>query len=617
MPRVTEVRKRDSRIVPFDQTKISDAIYKAIRSVGGGDRSLADDLAAAVTLFLEKKFAGEIPHIEDIQDMVETVLRETNHDKIAQAYIEYRKKRTKIREILHVHKTTQQGPEVETGYEQISTPWSKANIVAALVKEADIDVALAEDIASHVEEKIFNSGIRRISTSLIRELVDNELFERGFAAKLKRQAPISFPKYNLEQVLFSVDAKEPYSFAKDPEDIDQLVSRHILRQYSLETIYSAEVSDAIKAGKIFVHRLGEPLRPYRIILSDAHPLTPTDHIPTGLLRLLRSAGEELCIPFPGKEEVLLDLGLLACSGRAITLVASGGQKILPPPEAGSLASCLNYMIYIDPDARFPEALLETAAGYFTRGFKVSFHVGVPPTEGLLPAKVSLNLPQLACRAGRTRLGDIFGEIDQAFSLAVKSLLERKSFTARAAHTSDLPLWELIHQSEESFDLNAATFLVGVFGIVDAAKYITGKELFEDQETFQFAERLLHHLSEKTAQESKGMGIRIVLEETCTPHILAEQTQRDQQMFPELKEIFRGRPGPARYSPGARLPAQAPLDPITRHQYLARLFPYLQIDDIVNCHSELKSEGKDLLISLLEESIPLFSKNREAAPASGF
>ena len=125
-------------------------------------RALADDLAAAVTLFLEKKFAGGIPSIEDIQDMVETVLQETDHTHIATAYVAYRKKRSQIREILQVHKDGGEGPQVEAGSHEATVPWRKARIVAALVKEADLEVSVAEAIASAVEEKVFRSGLRRI-----------------------------------------------------------------------------------------------------------------------------------------------------------------------------------------------------------------------------------------------------------------------------------------------------------------------------------------------------------------------------------------------------------------------------------------------------------------------
>ena len=41
----TLVRKRDGRIVPADEAKIAEAIFKAARAVGGEDRSLAEELA--------------------------------------------------------------------------------------------------------------------------------------------------------------------------------------------------------------------------------------------------------------------------------------------------------------------------------------------------------------------------------------------------------------------------------------------------------------------------------------------------------------------------------------------------------------------------------------------
>ena len=98
MGTIREVRKRDDRVVPFDRAKIADAIDKAISSVGSSNRPLAEELAAAVTHFLEQKFSDCLPGIEEIQDQVETVLMETGHVEIARAYILYRNKRAGMRD---------------------------------------------------------------------------------------------------------------------------------------------------------------------------------------------------------------------------------------------------------------------------------------------------------------------------------------------------------------------------------------------------------------------------------------------------------------------------------------------------------------------------------------
>ena len=93
------VKKRDGRIVPFDKEKIAEAIFKAAQSVGGENKYLAEDLAEAVALYLEKNFQSKTPSVEEIQDIVERVLIKTGHAKTAKAYILYRQKRANIRKV--------------------------------------------------------------------------------------------------------------------------------------------------------------------------------------------------------------------------------------------------------------------------------------------------------------------------------------------------------------------------------------------------------------------------------------------------------------------------------------------------------------------------------------
>ncbi len=92
------IRKRDGRVVPFDIGKIEQAIFKASQAVGEANRPLAQDLAKKVLSRLEKKTSKqEIPTVEGIQDIVEQILIETGHAKIAKAYILYRQHRAEIR----------------------------------------------------------------------------------------------------------------------------------------------------------------------------------------------------------------------------------------------------------------------------------------------------------------------------------------------------------------------------------------------------------------------------------------------------------------------------------------------------------------------------------------
>ena len=97
--KLTKIEKRDGRIVDFDQNKITEAIFKAIRAVGEKDRAKAENLSNQVVKLLEKEYGPHrIPNVEDIQDIVEKVLIENGESKIAKAYILYRQKKAEIRE---------------------------------------------------------------------------------------------------------------------------------------------------------------------------------------------------------------------------------------------------------------------------------------------------------------------------------------------------------------------------------------------------------------------------------------------------------------------------------------------------------------------------------------
>ena len=80
---ITKVKKRDGRIVPYDESRISGAIFKAARSVGGENEELAKEIAKEVTKIINCKYNNIIPNVEDIKELVEKVLVERGHYKTA------------------------------------------------------------------------------------------------------------------------------------------------------------------------------------------------------------------------------------------------------------------------------------------------------------------------------------------------------------------------------------------------------------------------------------------------------------------------------------------------------------------------------------------------------
>ena len=140
--------------------------------------------------------------------------------------------------------------------------WDKNLIALALEKEADVPPQLAVEVASAVEKRVFASGLQRISTALVRELVDNELFERGLNATLERQVAIGMPTFDLEQIIFSKSNENSNITANNPEAINLTIAENTLKQYALKKIFSEDVAEAHRLGMVHLHDLGYPTRVY-------------------------------------------------------------------------------------------------------------------------------------------------------------------------------------------------------------------------------------------------------------------------------------------------------------------------------------------------------------------
>jgi ribonucleoside-triphosphate reductase (formate) len=97
---VSKIRKRDGSIVFFQEDKIAEAIWKAVKAVGGTDRERPKEICKLITQEINKRYGEHgIPDVEEVQDLVEKVLIEEGHAKVAKAYILYRKSHEELRNV--------------------------------------------------------------------------------------------------------------------------------------------------------------------------------------------------------------------------------------------------------------------------------------------------------------------------------------------------------------------------------------------------------------------------------------------------------------------------------------------------------------------------------------
>lgn len=92
-----EIVKRSGVKEPFDQKKITAAIAKAGKATGEFRDAEAERLSGSVLTNLKRLFAGAIPTVEDVQDVIEKVLMHSPFKRSAKAYILYREQHAELR----------------------------------------------------------------------------------------------------------------------------------------------------------------------------------------------------------------------------------------------------------------------------------------------------------------------------------------------------------------------------------------------------------------------------------------------------------------------------------------------------------------------------------------
>ena len=96
------IKKRDGRVVKFNDDRITRAIFLAASEVAKDEGvspsyEMSEELTQNVIKILNSKFRDTIPGVEDIQDVVVKVLIEGGHARTSEKYITYRNERSRIR----------------------------------------------------------------------------------------------------------------------------------------------------------------------------------------------------------------------------------------------------------------------------------------------------------------------------------------------------------------------------------------------------------------------------------------------------------------------------------------------------------------------------------------
>ena len=541
---VRRVKKRDGRFVPFDPGRIARAVARAQAAVGDDDPLFAAEVAEVVALALAARHgriragaegaAAEpgVPGIEEIQDLVENALIEMGRAPVAKAFILYRDRRGRTREALRVHtdpasRPDGRGPLVRD--RDGPSGWSRGRIVAALMDEADVARDVAEEVAARVEHRVFDARLRRVSTSLLRELVDNELFAMGLASALKRQEPVSIPRHDLRRILAGARSEH----AGPEAGVEAEISADILQRFALEDVLEERLADQHRGGDLFVEDVARPhlsltrALPADLFLRGAISSHSAFELLADIAPLARTTGHAIVLEDTGPllaalargpragalvRDFLRSMGALAeASGTRVDLAPPGGRSPgLVARLVDELATLVQervrvprlYLTFDDTDGADEDALtLLLQRQVVVPVWHASDERWAAPGCRRKPRErvalacggaVAINLPRLARKAGPWREDALFEGLADTVLAALDALQGLERFQRESCVVSD-GLRE------------RRTFALTPVGLIEALRILSDGELRPE-----LGARLLGLLSDATRRFAAERGLFVTL-----------------------------------------------------------------------------------------------------------
>ena len=120
---------------------------------------------------------------------------------------------------------------VRTSAEDI-VGWDRGRIVAALIRETNIDAEMAEVIGEEVEAQIKQLNLRTVTAPLVRELVDVKLLEHGLEEARRRHTRLGVPLYDVKQIIINQN-KENANVPHGPEATNLTLAEGIKKEFAL------------------------------------------------------------------------------------------------------------------------------------------------------------------------------------------------------------------------------------------------------------------------------------------------------------------------------------------------------------------------------------------------
>ncbi len=540
-----KIQKRDGRVVEFDAAKITEAIFKAAKAVGGEDRKIAAQLTEVILDDLNKRaFDGHIPHVEEIQDTVERMLIENGHARTAKAYILYRDQRTRLREAKSSLMEAVSEILIETSRENANisnSPSAKMlQIASAASKRYYLSNLIPEEFAeAHLRGDVHIHDLDYYSKTLNCLQIDLEdLLTRGFDTG--------------------------YGFIKPPKRmIAATAQAAIILQSNQNDMFGGQSFPHFdKSMANIIRRMPKPPVEDTENLSNDEIFQAMEALVHNLNSMSSRAGAQ--VPFSS-----INLGTdTTPEGRAVTramLLAferglGRGESPIFPNLVFRLKSGVNFLpgdpnydlfrlalrvaskrmnpTFSFMDASFNQAHGDEVAYMGCRSRVIGNRHGAEVAAGRGNiAPISMNLPRVALK---TRDLDLFWvELDRMMNLCVRQLIHRFEVIA-ALKVRDLPflMGQKLYMGSEQLGPNDTireaikhgTLAIGFIGLAETLVALTGHHHGEDPKAQELGLKIVERMRKRCDEYSDYYDLNIVLYATPAEGTAGRYAPLDRKEF---------------------------------------------------------------------------------------
>ncbi|MDY3827417.1 MAG: anaerobic ribonucleoside-triphosphate reductase [Clostridium sp.] len=561
------VVKRDGRKAKFDINKIFDAISGAANDEGVNFQSVQiSETVNKVVNYIKTTEKQEIT-VEEIQNLVEKALKESNHSNIAVAYSNYRRERTKIRDIKSdlmkaIRKigiqTDRDNANVGNNFSSKllriaseSNKWHNlADMPKHLAKAHELGELYYHDLDSYnlttnclhipTSELLtngFNTGYgtinppRRIETAaelscILLQSTQNDMFGGQ-----------SHPDFDNDMALFIEPTrqeirKELRELEIDENKIEELVEKRLIKKvhqamqgivYNLNTMHSRAGSQVpFSSVNIGIPKSKDAALVCEIFLKEYEKGLGKGEqpiFPNIIFRVKEGVNREPNDPYYYLYELACDVAARRMNPTFMNIDADFNKEYYDKGYMPATMGCRTYLMK-----------------------NVNGEPGCKGRGNIAP--VTINLPRLGMQA-KKNINKFFELFEAKIDLAKESLLHRYS-VLKNLRVKDLPFVAgqgLMKGAENLTEndsiepiLKQGTWGIGFIGLAETLVALTGKHHGESQESRELGERIIGFLREKLDKFTEETHLNWSCYATPAEGLSGKFIKQDQKLFGKVKGV---------------------------------------------------------------------------------